>query len=137
MDLPPCDCAEEPRLPAEIRTSFTDRNLGRRFLGCSKWDPEQEDGGTAHCGYFRWYDRHVELPGHIRALIIGLKADNRNLRRNGERMRLENGRLRAQLSSYKSKCWSISKFVLVIVVFLVIVCACSSTGDVSPVLKLN
>ena len=46
-----CGCGEL----AKCRTSWTQNNPGRRFLGCPNYmDP------TRNCNYFRWVD--VELP---------------------------------------------------------------------------
>ncbi|KAH7853519.1 hypothetical protein Vadar_003515 [Vaccinium darrowii] len=55
----------------KMRTSWTDSNPGRRFIGCEKWKLTKEDSG---CGFFVWYDRlmcarsKMIIPGLLRTL---------------------------------------------------------------------
>lgn len=41
---------------AVLHTSWTDKNLGRRFFGCPYWYPGALKTGGAHCDYFDWLD---------------------------------------------------------------------------------
>ncbi|XP_057465413.1 uncharacterized protein LOC130755079 [Actinidia eriantha] len=60
MDVITCHCGKRSRL----KTSWTDHNPGRRFLGCPQY------GSVGACGFFSWVD--PPLCARARQIIPGL-----------------------------------------------------------------
>ncbi|KAG2331803.1 hypothetical protein Bca52824_002983 [Brassica carinata] len=56
-----CAC----RLPTKVFTAWTDKNSGRRFLGCELY----KEGEHLHCSYFEWLDEEEVVRWPKRALI--------------------------------------------------------------------
>ncbi|XP_019183765.1 PREDICTED: uncharacterized protein LOC109178688 [Ipomoea nil] len=112
VEIRECECGNE----LVIRTSWTDRNPGRRFFHCS------ESPGRKGCGFFEWTDPPM-CPRSICIIPGLLKRINRD--------REEMGRLKAMLNAIakekeeKSKgktCCKISGvivFSVVIAIFFV------------------
>ncbi|CAH9123294.1 unnamed protein product [Cuscuta epithymum] len=67
-----CKCrnGNGERVEARLWTSWTDKNPGRRFYGCSYYE---KDG----CGFFEWHDD--QLTDRTRHVINDLKRENRRL----------------------------------------------------------
>ncbi|KAI8556757.1 hypothetical protein RHMOL_Rhmol05G0279900 [Rhododendron molle] len=64
---PPCKCG----IPAPIRTSKTEANRGRRFLGCINYKQPSRSG----CDFFFWIDPERDTQKEL------LEADNNDMRR--------------------------------------------------------
>ncbi|KAK8523230.1 hypothetical protein V6N12_047758 [Hibiscus sabdariffa] len=59
--IPVCNCG----IPAEMRTSWTKANPGRRFFGCPNFGKK-----TRKCHFFKWFD--PEIDDRPRVVILGL-----------------------------------------------------------------
>lgn len=59
-----CNCG----LPVGRRTSWTERNPGRRFMSCKFYEPESEWRG---CNFFKWVDEDMtEWQRHLSNKLI-------------------------------------------------------------------
>ncbi|KAJ4810504.1 GRF zinc finger protein [Rhynchospora pubera] len=72
IGIPNCYCNEL----AVLKTSWTEANPGRRFLGCRNYEISRS------CGYFFWYDAPVQ--DHAKVVINGLLRRLNNLEREKE-----------------------------------------------------
>jgi hypothetical protein len=65
--MPVCFCG----LPCLLRTTWSTKNLGRRYIGCPKF----RDGSGTHCKFFRWVD-DLDID-HIHAMLFELMTKNK------------------------------------------------------------
>ncbi|KAJ1387288.1 Zinc finger, GRF-type [Sesbania bispinosa] len=63
-----CRCG----VPCKVMVSHTEKNPGRRFLGCGNYD-----GSPSHCDFFSWYDPPTTK--HCSKVMSGLMRKNENL----------------------------------------------------------
>ncbi|KAG5543059.1 hypothetical protein RHGRI_015971 [Rhododendron griersonianum] len=106
---PPCKCG----IPAPIRTSKTETNRGRRFLGCINYKVP-----SVGCDFFFWIDPERDMQKEM------LEANNKDMQRKISILTKENEKLtkklqkaEAQVFGYKMK-WLIILVVCIVVWFM-------------------
>ena len=66
VNVPFCHCG----LRVDLKTSWSNDNPGRRFLGCKKY------GLSSACRFFNWYD--PPMNDHAKSMLRGLLKKNQN-----------------------------------------------------------
>ncbi|GMI87930.1 hypothetical protein HRI_002462300 [Hibiscus trionum] len=75
-EIPKCDCGVD----ADLRTSWSNANPGRRFFGCSKYDV------CRNCKIFIWCD--LEIRNRERIVIVGLLKKIRKIEEGRKKERI-------------------------------------------------
>ncbi|KAL4351750.1 hypothetical protein GQ457_06G019870 [Hibiscus cannabinus] len=75
-EIPKCNCG----LDADLRTSWSNANPGRRFFGCSKY------GAGRNCNFFLWCD--PEIGNRERTVLVGLLKKIRKMEEGRKKERM-------------------------------------------------
>ncbi|KAG5562312.1 hypothetical protein RHGRI_005139 [Rhododendron griersonianum] len=120
---PPCKCG----IPAPIRTSKTETNRGRRFLGCINYKVP-----SVGCDFFFWIDPERDMQKEMleannkdmqRKISILTKEveeitrENKVLRKKNEKLTKKLQKAEAEVFGYKMK-WLIILVVCIVVWFM-------------------
>ncbi|CAA0841880.1 DNA topoisomerase 3-alpha [Striga hermonthica] len=116
-----CHCGKR----AQLRTSRTPSNPGKKFHGCKNW----KDGG---CTFFKWEDDPESSNNQILAneiIEVGnkmllLEAENKKLKESVELQLHVQDIYDEELSKIRQKIWKLQVFVAVTWLLFIIFCTC-------------